>query len=318
MCNILNKSIRKMQRFVNQAYVNDYCEEAAGWHKYNGNPVLGDSFTGTLFDPFVRRVGNEFIMCVSRRASGSLALYHSIDGIRWKSSGEILCGIPESGWEAKVNRGCFLVKDGEWYLWYTGQSNTDSKIGFAKSADGITFDRILHEPILVPQYAHEGKAVMNPCVLWEAKENLFRMWYAAGESYEPNVICYAESSDGIEWNKREKPIIMADRRKKYRRYKVGACDVLKTKENEYYMAYICYQNLDVARVALAFSSDGINGWKDVYEFPVLGPGKGRWDGHAVYKPTLCEDSIGGKTLLWYNGRLNTTEKIGLAILDELL
>ena len=36
---------------------------------------------------------------------------------------------------------------------------------------------------------------MNPFVMYE--DGKFKMWYAAGETYEPNVICYAESDDGV-------------------------------------------------------------------------------------------------------------------------
>jgi len=44
--------------------------------------------------------------------------------------------------------------------------------------------------------------------------------------------------------------------------------------------------------------------------PVIRPGKGKWDGDAVYKPYAILD--GKRWLLWYNGRKGGVEQIGVA------
>ena len=80
-------------------------------------------------------------------------------------------------------------------MWYTGQARCHSYIGYAESKDGIHFERKTPEPILIPEYPWEDASVMNPCVLYE--DGKYRMWYSAGETYEPNVNAYAESDDGI-------------------------------------------------------------------------------------------------------------------------
>ena len=53
--------------------------------------------------------------------------------------------------------------------------------------------------MLVPETDFEKESVMNPFVMVDGGR--FRMWYAAGETYEPNVIGYAESDDGVRWTK---------------------------------------------------------------------------------------------------------------------
>lgn len=310
MRSIAYKVKRQIQRKINQKHVNDYPEVSYGWKKFPGNPILGDIDTGTLFDPFVRIVDGKYVMHVSRRKDFCIMQYSSTDGVTWNDAKIIMSGVENSKWETKVNRGCFIVRNGMWHLWYTGQTGDESKIGYAKSSDGVNFERCKENPIMVPELAYEGNALMNPCVIWDEKRKIYRMWYAAGENYEPDVICYAESKDGIDWKKRNTPVMQPDKDILYKRYKVGACDVVKINEKEYIMAYIAYQNLDIARIALAVSDDGGIIWKDVFSQPVLGPGEGKWDGHAVYKPTLC--LAGDKMFMWYNGRFSTTEKIGMA------
>ena len=306
---------KKMRRHNNQKHIADYPECSGGWEKYENNPILGDNKTGTMFDPFVRWMNERYTMCVSRRRDNTLMLYTSDNGIDWTDGKVILKGIADSSWETEVNRGCFVILNKKWYLWYTGQHRQQSRIGLAISEDGVHFHRKSDIPVLEPEYEFEGSAVMNPCVLWDEERQKFRMWYAAGENYEPDVICYAESHDGIRWEKHPKPILTKDEGVKYQQYKVGACDIIKRKDGSYLMAYIAYQNLDVARIAMAVSSDGTNDWRDLSDLPILSPGKGKWDCNSVYKPTLCitDDSV----LLWYNGRGKHSESIGFAYKKRL-
>lgn len=308
MMNPLLKISRKYRRILNQLKAYDYPEAATGWKKYEWNPVLQDH-NGSLFDPFVRRMDDGYIMCVSKRANHSLAFYESNNGIEWKRSYTVLERLPESTWEAKVNRACFLRRDGLWYLWYTGQNSNHSAIGLATSEDGHHFMRISKEPVLKPELPIEGVSVMNPCVIWDATSRQFRMWYAAGENYEPDVIMYAESTDGVLWKKRTEPVMKADQSWKYQQFKVGACDIAVMPNGSYKMVYIGYQNVDVARVCLASSKDGIH-WTLDSGNPIISPGKGKWDSDSVYKPSIeyTDDTI----RVWYNGRSHYTESIGLA------
>lgn len=310
MMNPLVKISRKCRRILNQTKAFDYPETAVGWKKYEGNPILQDK-VGSVFDPYVCRFGNAYIMCVSRRANHSLAFYESSNGIEWKNSYTVLEGLPGNTWEAKVNRATFLKHNGLWYLWYTGQTDNHSAIGLAISEDGHIFKRVSKDPVIRPDLPAEGTAVMNPCVIWDASSKLFKMWYAAGENYEPDVIMYAESADGILWEKRPEPVMKAEKKLKYQQYKVGACDIAIMRDGTYRMAYIGYQNVDVARVCLASSMDGIH-WVPSKENPIISPGKGKWDSDSVYKPTI-EFTDDRTVRVWYNGRSRYTESIGLAM-----
>jgi len=56
-------------------------ETAAGWVKYEGNPVLGGKL-GTCFDISVLKDGDTYRMWFSWRPKKSVALAESKDGIR--------------------------------------------------------------------------------------------------------------------------------------------------------------------------------------------------------------------------------------------
>ena len=167
------------------------------------------------------------------------------------------------------------------------------------------------KPILVPSEPYEKGSVMNPCVLWDKDEKIFKMWYAAGEQFEPDVLCYAESKDGINWERYANNPILEKSNEKYDQCKVGGCDILK-ENDRYYMFYIGYQNVDTARVCMAESNDGIHNWVRSMDNPVISPEKKSWDADAVYKPTVVLNKQKNKLLMWYNGRKQNCERIGLA------
>ena len=150
---------------------------------------------------------------------------------------------------------------------------------------------------------------MNPFVMYE--NGRFRMWYAAGEAYEPNVICYAESDDGIHWNKHmENPIFTCAPENEYEQNRIGAVQVLR-EENSYLMFYIGYRDVHTACICAARSGDGITDWHRVPENPLVTPTENAWDENSCYKPTVIRDE-NGLYHLWYNGRRAHEEYIGYA------
>lgn len=79
----------------------------------------------------------------SHRSSRSIAYSTSVDGRNWVQDLQTALGPgPDSAWDAVVNRP-FVKKiaTGKYGMWYTGQDQgtLGAKIGYAESADGITF-----------------------------------------------------------------------------------------------------------------------------------------------------------------------------------
>ena len=153
---------------------------------------------------------------------------------------------------------------------------------------------------------------MNPHVLYDKEENLFKMWYAAGEIIEPDVICYATSKDGIIWIKYDKnPIFTPNQNKNYLDfYKVGGPEVHKISNRKYLMYYIGYTDINTGRIFIAISQDGINNWKRS-KHPIIQPSKYQFDSDACYKPTAIFDKQNNRWMIWYNGRKANKEYIGL-------
>ena len=287
-----------------------------GWIKYENNPVLGDESTSSLFDPYVfLDKDGTYRMYVSYRKKGAIAVTTSKDGINWSELKIVLDRDTSTGWENIVNRATVVYKDGLYHMWYTGQSNGISKIGYATSEDGYTFKK-RNEPVLINEKEWEKDSVMNPDVIYDEEEKVFKMWYAAGETYEPDVIAYATSEDGINWNKySENPILKANEDKgALDRFKVGGCDVHKISNNSYIMFYIGYTDINTARIFVAKSQDGIN-WVRTGR-PIIVPEKGKFDTEACYKPSAIFDSKNNRWMLWYNGRTSNKEYIGLAIYNK--
>lgn len=282
--------------------------------KHADNPIFGGGDLGTCFDVYVWRDKGRYRMDFSWRTTQSLAVTFSDDGVHWEDPVITLSPNFDSGWEDKLNRNCVICAGGKYKMWYTGQARGHSFIGCAESDDGIHFQRVGNEPVLFCERAWEGFSVMNPCVLYE--NGKYRMWYAAGETYEPNVLAYAESPDGINWEKsRINPIYVKDKNNPYESNRVGGCQVVKTEDMGYVMFYIGYADVHTACICAAHSPDGITRWERSPLNPLISPTPDGWDANACYKPSFLWDASSDKWMLWYNGRNGRLECIGFATKD---
>ena len=287
----------------------------AGWFKHGNSPVLGGNY-GTCFDMSVLKEGELYRMYFSWRPEKSLALVESKDGIHW-SEPVIILGPRETaeGWEDDLNRPVVIKHENRYHMWYTGQykaGKVDGKswIFYAVSDDGVEWQRVGMEPVLSAEEKWEKVAVMLPQVIWDNNENLFKMWYAAGEQYEPNEVGYATSPDGIQWTKHKaNPVFRANKECKWEQHKTAIGQVLKL-DDWYLVFYIGFRDEHYAQIGIARSKDGITKWERHPENPIIAPDEGNWDGEACYKPFTIFD--GEKWLLWYNGRQGSLEQIGLA------
>ena len=292
-------------------------ETNGGWRKYEGNPVLGSAEIGTCFDVNVLKIDGEFRMYFSWRPKKSLAVCRSRDGIHWTEPEIILTNDDASGWEDGVNRNCVVKVGDVYHLWYTGQARGFSRIGYATSKDGYHFERQSTMPVMIPEYPWEKQSVMNPYVIFDKTRKIFRMWYAAGETYEPNALGYAESDDGLTWRKSLLNPIFVQGREFYDKDRIGGCEVKQLSDGRFVLFYIGYEDIDTARICAAVSENGMTGWRRLASNPIVSPGTGKWDGDACYKPSVYRDEEKKRWLLWYNGRLKNAEYIGLVIHEGL-
>ena len=283
------------------------------FYKHPANPIYGDpENTGTLFDVLVTQQTDERLrMDLSWRRNDTTAVAFSTDGLHWTPPQTTLSPNPASGWENAINRNCVLKIGDVWRMWYTGQANGHSYIGVAESEDGLHFHRIVSEPVLSPELPWEGESVMNPCVLFE--NGTYRMWYSAGETYEPNVLAYAESDDGVHFVRSPlNPILTNAPENEYEQERIGGCQVIPHKELGYLVFYIGYRDIHTACICCAASRDGVTDFRRCRLNPLVSPTPGAWDNDSCYKPSALYDPARDEWRIWYNGRANSAEYIGLA------
>lgn len=278
------------------------------WEKYAGNPVLGGQY-GTCFDVCVLLEAEVYRMWLSWRPKQSIALSESKDGIRWSPPQIVLSPDKTTGWEDDVNRPVVVRRGDEYHLWYTGQANGKSRIGYARSADGRNWARQPARPVLGPTLPWEGVAVMCPHVIWDAAKSVWRLWYSAGEQYEPNAIGYATSPDGLRWTKHpSNPVITPEPGAPWESQRVTAAQIIHW-EGWHYAFYIGFRDIDHAQIGMARSRDGITNWVRHAGNPIVRPTPGGWDSDACYKPYAVYN--GNRWMLWYNGRKGSLEQVGL-------
>jgi predicted GH43/DUF377 family glycosyl hydrolase len=285
---------------------------AGGWVKDPGSPVIGGSL-GTTFDISVLHQDGLYRAWFSWRPKNAIAYVESSDGIIW-SDPVIVLAPTDSGWELAVNRPTVIATANGYAMWYTGQTDERSAIGYATSPDGINWTRVTTTPVLVADRPWEKQAVMSPDVLYDIASGQYRMWYSGGDQYEPDAIGYATSSDGIHWVKDlANPVFTGSGAGKWDGLKVAAADVVPD-AGGYVMFYIGYADAAAqhAQIGFARSADGINNWVRSTANPIIRPGHFLdWDHDAVYRPSVLHEA--GRWVLWYNGRRGDTEQIGRAI-----
>jgi len=285
-------------------------ETSGGWVKDPGRPVIGGDL-GSCFDLSVLKDGDLYRAWFSWRPRHAIAYTQSANGVDW-SPPLIVLGPTDSGWEQSVNRPSVIQTADGFAMWYTGQTDTTSAIGYATSPDGLRWTRAQAWPVLSAAMPWEKKSVMSPDVLYDPATRHFRLWYSAGDQYEPDAIGYATSWDGIHWDRDPAdPIFRASGAEHWDGYKVTAVDV-EPYGTGYAMFYIGFSDMDHAQIGLAYSPDGVRDWARSSANPIIRPGNlWSWDADAVYKPAVLHAS--GRWELWYNGRSGSVEQIGRAV-----
>lgn len=134
----------------------------------------------------------------------------SSSGLNWNKYPDWVIRGTINSWDSGgTDRGISVVlRDGVYHLWYAGTNDSDLtinpywRIGYATSVDGINWTKQNNgNPVIVPSKPWELKNVSYPNVIFE--NGKYKMWYAASPWDMATQIVYAESLDGINWEKPE-------------------------------------------------------------------------------------------------------------------
>ena len=201
-------------------------DQPTRWTPWPGNPVfvVNDQvpFDGMAVDwPCVVRVtenvwhmyyvGRGPTIRKGRRALRTGLAISQDRGLTWRRHGNapILPLGGDEQWDAHWTASMFVLKGKDkWRMWYAGSRYAEKpderpgeiiQIGLAFSEDGLDWNRYSHNPVLRPrrdQAQPFEHLVTKPNVVVE--NGLYRMWFMTGP---PTRIGYAESPDGIHWDR---------------------------------------------------------------------------------------------------------------------
>ena len=98
-----------------------------------------------------------------------------------------------------------VLRVGErWMMWYTGvkvshQGHDNIHLCLATSNDAFHWDKYTDNPVLTDDFSDGAKRSVTSRCFVRHDDGVFRMWYSFGKP--GYCICYAESLDGIAWEK---------------------------------------------------------------------------------------------------------------------
>lgn len=211
------------------------------------------------------------------------------------------------------------------YLYYTGWNTSTTvpyrnSIGLAVSKDGgQTFERAFKGPLL-DRTQYEPHFCAVPCVLVE--NGKWRMWYLSGVRWdvfngkpEPRYhIKYAESDDGINWDRRG--VVCIDFKSEA---EAGIVRPSVINDGAVYRMWYSYRGLEnyrtdktnSYRIGYAESEDGI-AWIRKDEQLGLDVSPSGWDSEMVAYPYIYAEAA--KKYMFYNGNGFGQSGLGYAVL----
>lgn len=203
------------------------------------------------------------------------------------------------------------------YLYYGGWSLGVTvpfyvNIGLAVSETGkLDFQRVSSAPVL-GRHAADPYLTTSPCIIIE--NGLWRCWYISGVRWELENgkpkhyyhVRYAESSDGIQWDKRG---IVAVDFASPDEYAIGRPWVIK--HGDLYKMWYSHRGT-AYRMGYAESADGLT-WERMDHLAGIDVSESGWDSEMIEYPCIFDHD--GERYMLYNGNGYGKTGIGLAVLE---
>ena len=174
------------------------------------------------------------------------------------------------------------------------------------------WQRASDAPILSPQGASwESAGTFNPAVI--EHNGKFVMLYRAQDSAGTSRIGYAESTDGIHFTRRAKPVLSPEADYE----KGGGVEDPRLQKfgDTYYLTYTGYNKKD-AQLCLATSQDMIHWERKGVILPAY---RGNWNKGWTKSGAIVPEQIDGKYwLYWLGTSADKTDQMGLSYSTDLL
>jgi hypothetical protein len=183
-------------------------------------------------------------------------------------------------------------------------------IGLAISKAGSPFERWSAFPV-VGLDERDRFSLSYPWAI--QAEGKYRMWYGSnlgwGENLDeiPHVIRYAESSDGVHWEKQDRVAIDTSGCDN-----TAACRPCVVRDAGLYRMWFCARGSKY-RIHRATSQDGLT-WSQLGKDEGIDVSPGSWDSDMIEYP--CVFDHGGQRFLLYSGDGYGRTGFGLAVLEN--
>jgi predicted GH43/DUF377 family glycosyl hydrolase len=218
--------------------------------------------------------------------------------------------------DSGVSIGCVLTLDGKKYLYYMGWHLTvtvpwQNALGLAISeGPGRPFRRVSRFPI-VELSEIDPYTISYP---WVSLENgRFRMWYGSNTQWGTrkedmrHLIKYAESADGIHWERSNQIVVDFADASEY-----AMCKPCVLKDVDRYRMWFCSRG-QTYRIRYAESSDGLN-WSRRDGLAGIDVSRDGWDAEMIEYPCVFDHK--GTRYMLYAGNGYGRTGFGLAIFEE--
>ncbi len=217
--------------------------------------------------------------------------------------------------DSGVTPSSIITRENKKYLYYIGWNKRSTVrmgliTGLAISGDGgKTFQRVSRAPILERTDLEPFSILTGPFVLTE--NGKWRMWYVSGVEWLnldlPRYnIKYAESGDGIQWDR--KGTVCIDFKDRNENALARPCVI---KDGNMYKMWFGYKE-NVYRIGYAESCDGIN-WSRKDHLAGIDVSMSGWDSEMIEYAYVF--AYHGKNFMLYNGNNYGYGGIGLAVLE---
>jgi|GEM_PF-1278818 len=221
-------------------------------------------------------------------------------------------------WDDAVISEAKVIFDGQTYhMWYAGRwrhpkgLKTPMDIGYATSADGVTWNKYTANPVLVrgPVGSYDENILSAPMVLYDGET--YHMWYSAADFKGNWSINYATSTDGVRWVKAaQNPLLKETHDTRWDAVYLAEPYVLWNGSG-FQMWYNGASAQTQTLLGYATSPDGLKWTRFGENRPVFNlAADGAWDDFAVARASVLYD--GERYQMWYEGHDGATWRIGYA------
>jgi predicted GH43/DUF377 family glycosyl hydrolase len=262
-----------------------------------------------------------------------VAYSESLDGILWQDTKEVDYGMKlvleptPGGWDRYGIETVTVVKNpanDTYMMYYAGHVAPSAHyyhMGLATSGDGIHWEKY-PEPVLTPLYDWEKPytipeghpeagtlfgGVLEPTVIYDQDEAMFKMWYATlgledGHTFSTwsGRIGYATSQDGINWERQKEPVFVVGPADAWDSDWVSHTHVIEDPTGNGYHLFYAGESGEqgIYGIGHAFSRDGVT-WERNPHNPILQSERGTWNSTLTGGPSaLIKDNT---FYLWFFG-----------------